>query len=466
MMSRNLPRALTGFALVLSLSPTIQAATAAFSGRLAAVPCRNSGDIAVSDGEVRSDERVTCAAEGGGEVRLENTSVLAGGRLHVRVGGTSAAWGEVECDPNVDGDCNHCANDVQGQFLALFDDYDEDVLSWSFDANDYYEPAVKQPNDSMVDLNVKTHVQGFVHTNSSFRPYAGTHSWKDSTSDPGSLFVVKNDGGDLELTQLHDTWDNHPTGASILGSRMWFGDKPVSDEPYVLRSLIVDSDFDTTQTILPLPKDFQGSGPTMGGGVGIAKLASGGYLLVAMGPGGNDSPPQTDFFFMIGNENAMGIRSVLGTEKIGGHFDVEIMGLARWHNSDADNGFVSSQSQFQWSENISVITECGTGDVYVINSSGEDGGIDLYGSGYYRLSRVDWGELTDANRPTASAPGTTGPKLFPVAMGWQDTNEHECWQRASATAYVNADHELELYCTERKATPGETNMDFVRRRPN
>jgi hypothetical protein len=463
MMRRTGARALACFSMVIALSPAIDAATASFSGRLAAVPCRNDGDIAISDGEVRSDERVTCAAQAGGEVRLENTSVQPGGRLHVRVGGTAAAWGETACDPNVDGDCNHCANDVQTQFLALFSDYDEDLLSWSFDANDYYVPAGKQPNDSIVDVDVKTHVQGFVRTNSALRPYAGTHSWKDETSDPGSLFVVDDD---LELTQLHDTWNNHPTGAAILGSRMWYGDKPVDNSPYVLRSLIVDSIFDTTLTILPLPADFQGSGPTMGGGVGIAKLASGGYLLVATGPGGNDSPPHTDFFFMIGNEDVTGARSALGAEKANGEYDLEIMGLARWLNSDADNGFISSQSQFQWSENISVITECGSGDIYVINSSGEDGGIDLYGSGYYRLSRVDWGTLTDANRTTGSAPGATGPMLFPVAMGWQDTNEHECWQRASATAYVNANHEIELYCVERKATPLETNMHFVRRRPN
>ena len=113
---------------------------------------------------------------------------------------------------------------------------------WSLDENDYHTPAGKQPNDSLVDLNVKTHVQGFVRTNSALHPYAGTHSFTNSDSAEGSLFVIEDNGG-FAL----DTWNNHPSGAAILGARMWFGDELAPDEPYVLRSLVVDTWFDTEQ---------------------------------------------------------------------------------------------------------------------------------------------------------------------------------------------------------------------------
>ena len=230
------------------------------------------------------------------------------------------------------------------------------------DANDFYLPAGKQPNDSLVDASLWTHVQGFVRTNSAQRPFTGTHSWKLDASK-GSLFVVKDNRGNLSLDTLHDTWHNHPMGAAILGGRMWFGDKPDPDEPYVLRSLVVDSWFGTEQAFLPLPSVFQGGGPTMGGGVALAKLASGGYLVVATGPGGNDNPPHTDFFFISATEGASGQRAALGTVAANGQYDMEIFGLPVVELGRGQRVQSSSESQFQWSENISIITECGSGDI-------------------------------------------------------------------------------------------------------
>jgi hypothetical protein len=368
----------------------------------------------------------------------------------------------VDCDPTTDANCNFCANDVLGQFAALFEDFDETEHSWSFDANDYYTPAGQQPNDTFVDLNAWTHVQGFVRTNSATRPFALTHSFTDNDSNHGSLLLIQDDGGDLELDTLHQSWGKHPTGAAILGGRMWYGDKPDPDEPYALRSLVVDSWFGTPQEFLPLPDHFQGSGPTMGGGVALAKLASGGYLLVAVGPGGSDDDVHSDFFFMIGNDQGGGVRSELGTA-VGGQYDMEIFGLSRWWNANSENAFPASDSDLQFSENISLITECGTGDLYVINTTGDN---QFYGSGYYRLSRIDWGTLAAGNVAEGGAQSAEGPKLFPIGVGFQNQNEHSCWQRGAATAHVTADHVLELYCSERKATPLETNMHFVRRRPN
>jgi hypothetical protein len=345
----------------------------------------------------------------------------------------------------------------------LFDSYEEAKKNWQYHTHNYYLPANTTPSKSFVNAYAASHVQGFVHTNSTLHPYAGTYSNRSTTDKPGWLFVVDDHGGDLRLDSLHHTFSRHPTGASILGARMWYGDKLPEGGPYRLRSLIVDSWFSTDLGTLELPKAFE-PGPTMGGGVGLAKLASGGHLLITVGPGDNTEAPHWDFFFVMGKPNGPQSVSPLGTISPGGEYDANITALSRWRNSDANNGFVSSQSQFQWSENISVITECGTGDIYVINSTSENGAKMLFGKGYYRLSRVDWDTLADHNRPSGAPKGASGPVLVPVAMGWQDLNSHECMQRAAATAYVTKDHDLELYCSEYEAIEGEEKMHFIRRR--
>jgi hypothetical protein len=184
-----------------------------------------------------------------------------------------------------------------------------------------------------------------------------------------------------------------------------------------------------------------------------------------VGPGGNGDAPRTDFFFLIGNPTGNGSVAGLGAIDPGGKYDMQVIPLGRWKNSDANNGLSSSASELQWSENISVVTECGSGDIYVINSSNENGGVGAYGWGYYRLSRVDWGSLADHNLPLGAPPGTSGPKLNPLYHGWQKRNEHECWQRSAATAWVNENNQLELYCVEREATWPENKIHFVRRRP-
>ena len=65
------------------------------------------------------------------------------------------------------------------------------------------------------------------------------------------------------------------------------------------------------------------------------------------------------------------------------------------------------------SENLSVVTECGSGKIFTIHTTGDYG---LYGNGYWRLSRVD-----------------DGPKLTHIAMARQDQHNEKCHHRSSAT---------------------------------
>jgi hypothetical protein len=85
-----------------------------------------------------------------------------------------------------------------------------------------------------------------------------------------------------------------------------------------------------------------------------------------------------------------------------------------------------------YSENLSVVTECGTGRLYTIHTTGQ---YLLTGDGYWRLSRVESDE--------------DGPRLKLVSIAKQSQDSGDCHHRSSATVHVNKSGELEFLCTER-----------------
>jgi hypothetical protein len=85
-----------------------------------------------------------------------------------------------------------------------------------------------------------------------------------------------------------------------------------------------------------------------------------------------------------------------------------------------------------YSENLSLVTECGTGHLYTIHTTGQ---YLLNGDGYWRLSRVE--------------SGTKEPRLQHIGMAKQSQDTGDCHHRSSATVHVNKSGELEFLCTER-----------------
>lgn len=65
---------------------------------------------------------------------------------------------------------------------------------------------------------------------------------------------------------------------------------------------------------------------------------------------------------------------------------------------------------------MSVVTECGSGTIYTIHTTGD---WALKGDGYRRLSRLD------------DAKG--GPRLTHVAIARQDQDNEKCHHRSAAT---------------------------------
>ena len=446
------------------------AVPAQFGGRLAGVPCANDGDVEVANASVEAEETVTCTADGG-TIRIRSTTVAAGARFHLTTSGPAVPFARTDCD---DADtCNYCVDDVVQQFVDLFDGGDDDALAWRYKRNKRYDPSGRKPKHALENGDFHAHVQGFVKTNSPDLPFAGTYSGKAGVGKEtdGVVFVVRKNGSRYELDALHEAWHQHPSGASILGRFLLFGDKVHADDRYALRLIDLDAhDVESTASVdLPTfclldecPSKDDESGTTMGGGVGMVQLGSGGWLLLTSGPGGkSDAPRATDFFYVIGKDapGAAG-RSALGEVDEAGLLDVEIEHLGRWTSpipGTPEDGDGAASSAYRFAENLTVLPECGTGEVYVVHTAALDGELstpaielDLYGEGYWRLSRVRW----QAGRPV----------LEPLVVEIEDNDPHKCHQRSAATAWAGSDHRLQLFCSEYKAIDGEAGrkMNFRR----
>ncbi len=442
--------------------------------RLAAAPCTHVGDIELDDAQLRRGERKVCTATAGGTITAASLQVEPYGELvlqaavvtltdevvirpqaefSIRSAGVAAQpWADVSCNPTFDGDCNHCADDVPANFLRLFNgnphsDFQVDTHYWDYDLYHVYPPTIVTPAQSFVSPWPDWHIQGFVQTNSPAYPFAATNSGK------GNVMIIDDE---LALDRIYETWDGHPSGAWVLGSFLMYGDKNLlltGTGSYVMRMLSIDAGVPVLadDAFLKLPNPgLPGGGPTFGGGGGMVKLDSGGYLLISTG-GGGDADPKTDFFYTIGDEAGTGVVPFATVDPKDKTFSHQIEHLARWVNEEIP-GVESTSEDLDHSENLTVIPECGTGDIYVMHSSCFNLGVDCTsGSGYYRLSIVNW---TD-----------DGPQLEPVAWGSHDMSMHSCFVRAAATGYVGGDGDLEIFCSEYRATSGESKMHFERRYP-
>jgi hypothetical protein len=117
--------------------------------------------------------------------------------------------------------------------------------------------------------------------------------------------------------------------------------------------------------------------------------------------------------------------------------DVQFIG--EWKHGNLSE---SPNTPMAYSENLSVVTECGTGHLYTIHTTGQ---YLLNGDGYWRLSRIE------------SSP--KGPRLQHISIEKQSQDTGDCHHRSSATVHVNKSGELEFLCTERsvlKTTPTGT----------
>ncbi|MEE9302287.1 MAG: hypothetical protein V3U84_00740 [Thiotrichaceae bacterium] len=307
-----------------------------------------------------------------------------------------------------DMDCNVCAANVQQQFnRAVSGKISWQNKAWRFSWPQSYPPYNKRPldifdGDPAYALGIPdTHVQGFVRTHSSRFPYAGSHSHKRQ----GGVFVItQHNDGKKYLATLHPSKSKHPSGVHILGKYLVYGENRV----------LVFKDLNSPQQQHDITLAVPGSTVNFGGGIGLIKLSKDRHLLILSGPGGQDRRPRFHRFYLL--------KSLQG----------------RPHHLTFINQSRSQKPEqwsrgFAFSENLSAITECGTGDIYTIHTSGDEKGIRaINGNGYWRLSKLEQHQ---------------GKLQLKAINGFSSKqNMSSCNVRAAATVYVTPQHHLEFYC--------------------
>lgn len=336
-------------------------------------------------------------------------------------GDTNCKYGDI--------DCNRCATDVPTQFRLAFETGHRPWIgwkngSWKFSGSVQYPPDNMKPEDAFNPFEVgitSKHIQGLVRTNSSRYPYAGSHSHKDK----GSIFFVGVDeDGDKRLSSLHKASNDHPSGVHVLGDDLfvaesgflrWFSISAARDNQ--------NNKYEIPKSLDPRHRGLEGAG----GGLGLAKLQDGTYLLVVSAPGDgfrlgttidglkeNQEPKYTRFYRLLNRHPSR-------------PDDIQFIG-------EYKHGHLSKypKTPMAYSENLSLVTECGTGHLYTIHTTGQ---YLLNGDGYWRLSRVEG--------------DPKNPHLQHIGMAKQSQDTGDCHHRSSATVHVNKSGDLEFLCTER-----------------
>lgn len=321
---------------------------------------------------------------------------------------TSFIKGDTNCKKG-DADCNVCANNIQQQFArASAGQLKWRKKSWYFTwAKNYplfgIRPLDVFDGDPAYPLGIPNkHIQGFARTNSERFPFVGTHSHKKK----GGVFVVSRDSsGRKNLVSLQQSKGGHPSGVQVIGRYLVYGD----NGSLVFKDITSPNNKNTIR-IKITPKDKY----SVGGGLGLLRLSKNNLLVLTSGPGSQDSSPRYNYFYHLQLNNGVPTKLSLINKS-------RLAIPKQWPKS------------LRFSENLSLITECGTGDLYSIHTTGDSKGLGaVTGNGYWRLSKLiqSKGKLS----------------LYPLRAFATRQNMPNCSLSSAATVSVNKQHQLEFYC--------------------
>ena len=316
--------------------------------------------------------------------------------------------GDTRCQRG-DPDCNVCASNVQQQFSrASAGKINWKTQSWNFTWAKKYLPNNLRPLDIFdgkpaFPLGIPNkHIQGFARTNSNQFPFVGTHSHKRK----GGIFAVSQDGKRRkQLSSLQHSKGGHPSGIQVIGKYLVYGDGGA----LVFKDINSPSQTRTTQVMIT-PKARFG----YGGGLGLLRLSKNNLLVLTTGPGSQDNRPRYNYFYHLKMQNGMPTNLSLINKSL---FSIP----SQW------------PSILRFSENLSLITECGTGDIFSVHTTGDSKGLGtMTGNGYWRLSKLK---------------KTNGKlSLSPLAAFATRQNMPSCNLSSAATVHTNQRHQLEFYC--------------------
>ncbi len=325
--------------------------------------------------------------------------------------------------------CNVCATNVQQQFsLAANGQINWRTEFWSFDWDQPYPPYQLRARDLLAGkkkylLGIPAkHIQGFIHTNSTQYPFAASHSHRNKG---GILLMEQNPQGEKYLGALFDSRGRDPSSLHAIGHYLAYGEQG----KLWLKDL--EHPEPTTPDIgLPLP----GPAANFSGGLGLVKLAGDGHLLITTGPGGQDQRPRFNrFYHLLSRDGRPEYLTFI--------------------NQAAHKTPPQWLKAYAFSENLSLISECSSGDIYAVHTSGDEDGINaIRGQGYWRLSKVvQQGQQL---------------RLQPLIAFQNKQSLDKCSMRAAATVRVNPDNQLEFYCHGYAKNPGGSTLNVLGKAKN
>jgi hypothetical protein len=330
--------------------------------------------------------------------------------------------GATDCQAGA-ADCNPCANNVKAQLDAMWSTVNEPFFAsnwWTFQTHVRYPPNLL-PSEAFR----KGHVQGFTRTNSATFPFAGVYSGSEPTTPRGAVFFLSPETPS-QLRALHPTTSVHPTGLSVIGKYVAFADGNDVRLFDVERATSTQNlSFRPGEPGDPDRSNDDGIS-TGGGGLALTKLASGKHLLVVHTGGSLKATPREIRFWELSGP----------LER-----PTEIEYLGQWeYVQDRSLGQPSFGSDYRFSENLSLVTECGTRKLYVVTVTGANASEDD-GTGYFLLSEINY--------------NNGKPSLTPLRVYPHSQNRLHCMLRAAGGVFVHPNHELELYCSGYNTTSTE-----------
>ena len=337
----------------------------------------------------------------------------------------SALHGDLHCSPG-EADCNPCAESIPAQFAGHR--WQGGDTEWHFFPQQHYRGY--QP-DEAYDAGLADHVQGFVRLNGPGIRYAMLHSGGRSRRRGrfASLsLIAQQPDGSYWLTDLRkiDALHAHTSGLFTLGRYVGLFNRESR-----LALLEVEHGLGGDLAEYPLPfSDSRGLGLSpRSGGVAMARLAEGGYLLVANEGGAGPSSGHSHFFRVLGDlSNLAGgaAQHPLSIQWLGDfEYPAQPAGPTDYHHS----------------ENLALLTECGTGDLFTVHV-GSSRALHRTQSArtFWRVSRVVF--------------SAQGPVLDPVGAFTRTSTLQRCFGRAAGSAFVQADRRIDVQCHQR-STPDD-----------
>jgi hypothetical protein len=322
-----------------------------------------------------------------------------------------------------DADCNVCAPGVEAQFSS--GEWQGALQHWQFHPDAAFDV---RPRDAYY-AHHRGHVQGFVQLNLPDESYAMVHSIGRHNTATLSFIGKAGDGLALQALYRMDAPGGHTSGAFALGNYVGVIEQPLTLALFDGKAALRRTPPFVRHLELSNPKACFADSPKnhgltdWSGGVAMAKLANGRYLLLANTGGASSG---TSHFFELEGLGTQGTKVPVATRELG------------------QSGYATAPllcQQHYRSENAALITECGTGHIYAVHIGSNDDmkTLDLEPGTYHTFWRLS---------QLVTVAGV--PELVPVGAYVRRAHLAYCHGRSAGSVHVDPrTRRITLLCHER-----------------